>query len=293
MAKDDPTDLTEAQSHGPTRRQSTLLDRILRRDTSPAPAEEEHNARAESLPPLSDIHLTGYLRTTKHKLLDDELARNIRGLLPPRLQLYEEWELLYSSEQHGISLSTLYRNCSMEHQERKQREAKTGKKLELGYADGIVRGMIQFGEPDRPNGARPHGYVIILRDQNKNKFGCYLNEPPRASDHKRYYGNGECFLWKCERYIDDHSTPKKPAQRFKAFMYTGLNDNIIYLTHSYIAVGSSHGQNGLWIDGELNLGVSYPCETFGNEVLSEYLNSAHKFGRFSISDLEVWRVGAL
>ena len=48
----------------------------------------------------------------------------------------------------------------------------------------------------------------------------------------------------------------------KAFMYTGINDNIIYSNHDFIAIGSSNGQNGLFIDKSLLSGVSYSCDTF-------------------------------
>jgi hypothetical protein len=39
------------------------------------------------------------------------LAEEIRLLVPPRLQLCEEWKLVYSLEEHGVSLGTLYKNC--------------------------------------------------------------------------------------------------------------------------------------------------------------------------------------
>lgn len=39
------------------------------------------------------------------------LAEEIRLLVPPRLQLEENWKLLFSLEQDGVSLSTLYKKC--------------------------------------------------------------------------------------------------------------------------------------------------------------------------------------
>ena len=44
----------------------------------------------------------------KGKLLNKALAEEIRLLLPPRLQLVDEWSLAYSLEEHGVSLGTLY-----------------------------------------------------------------------------------------------------------------------------------------------------------------------------------------
>lgn len=226
--------------------------------------------------------------------MSKELAANIRLVLPPRLQLYDDWELIYSLDQHGISLGTLYRNSNPVYQRERQRELATGKKTQSGFADNVVKTMVDFskGQDNHP-APRLNGYVLVIQDDKKNKFGCFLNEHLRPNDHKRYYGNGECFLWKCE-WVEG-SRPKdasnEKAQRFKAFMYTGINDNVIYSNTNYIAVGSSSGNNGLWIDKSLDTGVSYPCDTFGNEILNEHGESGHKFGKFRIIGLELWRVG--
>ena len=45
------------------------------------------------------------------KLLNRALAEEIRLLVPPRLQLVDEWSLMYSLEQNGVSLATLYKNA--------------------------------------------------------------------------------------------------------------------------------------------------------------------------------------
>lgn len=272
-----------------TKRAPLFIGKLMGRTQTPSPSALPQPPSPDELPPLSDLTLTGYTASTRHRLLDGELAGNIRSLLPPRLQLYDSWELVYSLHQHGISLNTLYRNCNPDYQRQLSRTRKTGRKDEKGYAEGVVSNMVSYGQ-DPARGSRPVGYVMIIEDEHRNKFGCYLNEHLRATDHKRYYGNGECFLWKCEWY-DEHD---KRKQRFKAFMYTGINDNIIYSNPNYIAIGSSKGNNGLWIDKSLYLGVSYPCETFGNEILNE---QGHRhgcsFGKFKIINLEVWRVGEL
>jgi hypothetical protein len=64
-------------------------------------------------PPLYPIQLSGYKSSTapSSQLLSRSLAEEIRLLIPPRLQLHEKWKLLYSLEQNGVSLSTLYEKC--------------------------------------------------------------------------------------------------------------------------------------------------------------------------------------
>lgn len=64
-------------------------------------------------PPLYPISLHGYQATTpaSAKLLTKALAEEIRLLVPARLQLCEQWSLVYSLEEDGVSLGTLYKKC--------------------------------------------------------------------------------------------------------------------------------------------------------------------------------------
>lgn len=301
-------------------RQSFITRILTRKDRSPSPSlgpspqstsqnSINNRSRESSLPPLYRLNLNGYKSSTKHRLLDDELANNIRNLLPPRLQLFDDWDLVYSFEQNGISLNTLYNNSNLESQLQNHRK----KKEEKGFGDSVVKSMVtssstSYGREIR----RPQGYVMIIRDEKKNKFGCYINENLKPVESKRYYGNGECFLWKVEsnnvinlnhgtskdsnneEKSSSSSSKKEQDTRFKAYMYTGINDNIIFSNHNFIAIGSSNGQNGLWIDKSLYKGVSYPCETFGNEILNiKNPDSSIKLGHFEIMDLEIWRIGSL
>jgi hypothetical protein len=64
-------------------------------------------------PPLYPISLKGYRSGTSSsaQLLSRALAEEIRLLVPARLQLCEEWNLVYSLDQDGVSLGTLYKKC--------------------------------------------------------------------------------------------------------------------------------------------------------------------------------------
>jgi hypothetical protein len=68
------------------------------------------NASPYRPPPLYPVTLKGY-EPTSTPLLSRALAEEIRLLVPPRLQLCEEWNLVYSLEQDGVSLGTLYKKC--------------------------------------------------------------------------------------------------------------------------------------------------------------------------------------
>jgi hypothetical protein len=234
-------------------------------------------------PPLTPLKLKGYKESTKHRLLNIELAEGIRQHIPSILQISHHWQLLYSIEQSGTSLHTLYHNC------------------EPKLAENINR---------------RRGYILVVQDTRKNIFGAYLNDNLRVLDGKYYYGNGDCFLWKVEKGKIKHLNSTKTFDdiknykngnlnkdekeykeykeeeqeeeyyddiNLKVFPYTSLNDFIIYSNNDFISVGSGNGKFGLWIDSNLEIGASDSVETFGNEPLSDTR-------KFHILGLEVWKV---
>ena len=64
-------------------------------------------------PPLTPLTLRGVHANTSSsaQILSRALAEEIRLLVPPRLQLVDDWTLAYSVEQDGVSLATLYAKC--------------------------------------------------------------------------------------------------------------------------------------------------------------------------------------
>lgn len=109
-------------------------------------------------PPLTPLTLSGAKPGTV-QILATQLAEEIRLLVPPRLQLVDSWRLIFSLEQDGSSLSTLFDKCS--------------------HFEG-----------------RRGGFVVVARDTGGGIFGAYLTDAPRPSNG-HYYGHGECFLWRC------------------------------------------------------------------------------------------------
>lgn len=197
-------------------------------------------------PPLTPLNLTGYSSSTKNRLLTTDLGDEIRNILPARLQIGSEWNLKYSLEQHGASLNTLYNNI----------------KPTTKYDKG--------------------GYVLVIKDRKNGIFGCYTNEYFHPTDLRRFYGNGECFLWK-SKLVRNQEDDVEHVQ-FQAFPYTGLNDFIIYCTSEFLSLGGGDGHYGLWIDRDLLRGISDHSLTFGNEPLSA---QGDKFG---ILGVEVWKI---
>lgn len=74
--------------------------------------------------------------------------------------------------------------------------------------------------------------------------------------------------------------------RFKAFPYSGVNDFMIYCQREYFSVGGGDGHYGLWLDNDLENGISESCPTFGNEPLSE------DGKKFDVLGVEIWYIGS-
>ncbi|KAK2677595.1 TLDc domain [Fusarium oxysporum f. sp. vasinfectum] len=234
-------------------------------------------------PPLDPLVLHGYRQgtPTSAKLLTAAVAEEIRTMVPERLRIVDDWHLVYSLEQDGASLATLYQRC-------RQYEGKRA------------------------------GFVLVVKDLEGGIFGAYLSEYPHPAHS--YFGNGECFLWRAstitplppppsadttnlnsrittlappppssESNTPTHSRAPSPtpseAVRFKAFPYSGLNDFCINCETGFLSVGSGGGHYGLWLDNGLENGHSSRCETFGNEPLSD---EGTKFG---VMGVELWVMG--
>lgn len=91
-------------------------------------------------PPLYPVVLKGWRdgTTASAKLLTKGLAEEIRLLVPARLQLSETWKLVYSLEEDGVSLGTLYKKCD------ELRGLRNGFVLVVKDGEGSVRSPFPF-----------------------------------------------------------------------------------------------------------------------------------------------------
>ncbi|KAI5477607.1 hypothetical protein MNV49_006094 [Pseudohyphozyma bogoriensis] len=122
------------------------------------------------------IKLLG-VRDGVSRALDEDVAEGIRPSLPPRLRISTKWTLLYSLDQHGISIQTMY------------------ERMKVG-----LRGA-------------ESGVVLVVKDVNGNVFGAYVNEG--LKDSKSYYGDGSCFLWKASAFSSSDFRVGSSVKSFK------------------------------------------------------------------------------
>lgn len=65
-------------------------------------------------PPLEPLELKGFREDTRQsaRLLTAAVAEEIRIMVPERQRIEDEWNLVYSLDQDGASLGTLYKVCN-------------------------------------------------------------------------------------------------------------------------------------------------------------------------------------
>ncbi|BGP15706.1 oxidation resistance protein 1 [Rhodosporidiobolus nylandii] len=238
-------------------------------------------------PAAQPIRLVG-LRDGVARVLDEDVAEGIRPALPPRLRHSPRWTLLYSLDQHGISLSTLFTN------------------LERGLS------------------SRDGGFVLVLRTERAEVCGGYVSEAlKRPSSEReghgreRWVGDGSCFLF--------HTRPFPPSDprlglAVKTFKPTFRNSYFAHASPSasssssssrsytsgsfspppgaavdagFIALGGGNdGVFGLWLDGVLERGWTGRSETYANEPLVVGDGQGAGGRGFEVVGLECWAVGS-
>ncbi|XP_030027711.2 oxidation resistance protein 1 isoform X3 [Manduca sexta] len=181
-----------------------------------------------------------------------EHREKLCSVLPARAQGYM-WSLAFSTSQHGFSLASMYRK--------------------MQRVDSPV--------------------LLVIQDTDNNVFGALTSCALHPSEH--FYGTGESFLFAFQRAPDDAPRPAPAAQlhsadsnkivkddkkeekedqaapvktKFKYWGWTGDNMYFIRGSNDNISIGAGDGKFGIWLDGDLYLGRTQRCKTYGNEMLT-------------------------
>ncbi|KAG5459921.1 MAG: hypothetical protein BJ554DRAFT_8099 [Olpidium bornovanus] len=259
----------------------------------------------------------------------ETMPAQLRESLPPRQRLEERWRLLYSLEQHGISLSTMYDKVAgkwaliLAVKDTKENVCRVPvgrfprkRSRPFCSSDGLKLRKLIFAA----NHVRVFTHCCL-----KQIFGAYLNEPLKAANPKhfgKYYGTGErCVCVRpVPRFLPGRLCPPSPSGRaifpppsscLFAHLGLGLSSSIGQLpvegdqreesqcSHGGARVSVDraerfNGKFGLWLDQEFTRGHSATVPTYDNEPLavSEVADGAPPAvcEDFECLALEVWGV---
>ncbi|KAH8727052.1 hypothetical protein GQ44DRAFT_564888, partial [Phaeosphaeriaceae sp. PMI808] len=242
-------------------------------------------------PPLTPLTLKGYKHgmREKGKLLSKALAEEIRLLFPPRLQLVDEWSLAYSLEQNGVSLATLYQLSD------EYRGKRGGFVLVVRDGSGGIFGAYLSDAPFPAPHFYGNGECFLWRAHVLSSLPDFANLPPPPSADTTNATQMTTIASSKPKSslspLSSGSTSKSGTStperiRFKAFPYSGVNDYMIFCEQTYLSIGGGDGHYGLWLDDNLENGISDTCPTFGNEPLSD------DGKKFEVMGVEMWYIGS-
>lgn len=197
---------------------------------------------------LFPLQLLGRHDQSVDGLLHDSEAELLRTHLPANQREATKWNLVYSLEQHGVSLNTLYHR-----------------------AQAIKTGL-----------------MLVIKDTGGSLFGAYLSDSLRPSVGYYGTGQCFLWKSLCngDKAVTHESTGTSSAgaeseSQVQVYHATGINEYLIHSEVNFIALGGGDGAFGLWIDQELLNGFSNPCPTFNNPCLSTT-------PQFKCQGLELW-----
>lgn len=241
-------------------------------DWNPSGFEYDNKSKKDSMG-SERLKLAGRYENTI-PVLSEDVADMLRPHLPPLPRLAKTWTLLYSTDQHGISISTLYKNVEKVY----------------GMNGGCVLAVREAIDEDG-DGDIDTNDVAQARTAQKNPpcFGVWLGTGLKCNEGS-YYGSGESFLWKTIG-PNGKSHFGCPSE-VKVFKWTGRNDYVALCESDYLSFGGGDGKYGLYVDSSFVDGTSERCDTFANETLCGEHDIPTR-ARFECLALEVWRVGIM
>ncbi|XP_044750372.1 nuclear receptor coactivator 7 isoform X3 [Coccinella septempunctata] len=108
--------------------------------------------------------------------------------------------------------------------------------------------------------------LLVIEDTDNNVFGALTSCALQVSEH--FYGTGESLLFRF-------------SPEFQVYNWTGENLYFIKGNNESLSIGAGDGKFGLWLDGDLYLGRTEMCKTYGNDPLTPSVD-------FVVKTLECW-----
>jgi len=109
-------------------------------------------------------------------------------------------------------------------------------------------------------------YLWVLKDSGGHRFGGFLPTPVHIDTGTKFYGDSNCFVFSL-------------APTFAVYYPSSSNSNYFASCSAYVAFGGP--DFAIYLDSDIDKGISKVSETFGNPSLSATEN-------FDCVHLEVW-----
>ncbi|KAG2383251.1 hypothetical protein C9374_004588 [Naegleria lovaniensis] len=244
--------------------------------TSPKVAHHIPTPSEEFVPPslhhhVSNIDLKIQYRTpeiigaTQPVILKESQIRELSLSLPVRFR-NKNFVLLYSTQEHGISLQTLYRK--IEQQEPIILVVETTKAEIFG---AFLTEQVEMTKRERYYGDG-QSFVFKFEQHHGSNESSELQSPHPEDD---------------EYVLVHNSHPKhKEKQTIRVYNWTRKNDYFQLTSARQFSVGGGGQGFALTFDPDLKYGSSYSSETFGNDILTSHTD-------FEIYRVEVFTIESL
>jgi len=191
----------------------------------------------------------------KSSVIESYHLRHIWACLPAKVR-HHNWRLLYSLAEHGASLETLYRRCSV------------------------------TNEP----------CVTVIADMEHRRFGCFTSNPWRIDKDAYGSGEGFVFTFLTsagevrdlsEKTKENFVVQPTELQQMKLFPWVKSNRLFQRSTPSTgIQVGGGDEGSAIAIHPDMLNGASRHSETYENDILCKSTT-----GEFKVLHFEVWGLG--
>ncbi|KAI7850405.1 TLD-domain-containing protein [Circinella umbellata] len=185
-------------------------------------------AEQNQYPPIKltqrSVHTSGCLNT--------DIAEQLRNSLPSRMAVCSEWPLLYSMDQHGSSLQTMY----------------TRLENHIGPC------------------------LVIIQTTDEEIFGAYLTEPIHIQSRFYGSGECFLWRLDPSYMHAVDSVVSTQDPLIETYRWTGKNDYLCYSARNYISFGGGDGRVAIWLNEDLLQGHTESCATFDNKPLSSSLD---------------------
>ncbi|KAG9066186.1 oxidation resistance protein 1 [Linnemannia hyalina] len=219
-------------------------------------------------------------------VLDIETAHQIRLQLPRKLRNATKWNLVYSSDQHGISMTTLFHRCKgkgpMVLALKDTTDAVFGafvteelKPNLTYYGTGECQATGNSNDSNSSGGDRRYDLLLAMNDRIGRS-----PSPLSGSPHQQHLAGSPSnspVIHPSDATLTSNSSPAKPPtsggrkkkQKIVQFWkWTGKNDYMVLSEPGFIGLGGGDGKFGLWLHSDLERGHSARCATFDNEPLA-------------------------